>query len=298
MLRGIFGALALAFLSATPGSAQSGAATTGAETSDRAEIADPLAPNPSDPPFRRLDEPEVQERWNTARAALSAKDYAVASPMLADLCFEGFFNTCSTAGIAYADGNGVTQDVDKAMALFAIGCRSRFANNCVFIARMHDLGQLVPKDEAKATVHLVAACRVSDFQVCWAAGERFEKGVGTAVNRTDAAVLYGLACNNGIAGACTDLAGLHAGPFDKHETDLPKDQTMAATLYQRACDAGDGEGCGMLADRYETGIGVEKNLDTALELYRKAAGMEIEQWVRTSVEGRIKALTQVSQPSE
>ena len=157
---------------------------------------------------------------------------------------------------------------------------------------------MVPKDEAKATVHLLAACRVSDFEVCQAAGERFEKGVGTAVNRTDAAVLYGLACNNGIAAACTDLAGLHAGPFDKHETDLPKDQTMAATLYQRACDAGDGEGCGMLADRYETGIGVEKNLDTALELYRKAAGMEIEQWVRTSVEGRIKALTQVSQASE
>ena len=56
----------------------------------------------------------------------------------------------------------------------------------------------------------------------------------------------------------------------EHGQGVQKDEVQAAQLYERACDAGDGVGCGFLGDMYAKGWGVKKNKDRAKELYRKA----------------------------
>lgn len=268
-------------------------ATALQEQTDAAEpaaIPDPLTAVATDQPYKPANHPEIVERWTAAREALRSNDTATASPLLEDLCVDGFYNACSTVGLAYTLGRGVERDFPKAISLLELGCRNRFANNCVLLAKANDDGVMVPKDEAKAHVYMLAACRVSDFEACWAVGERFEDGKGTTVNRDDALVAYDLACKNGVAGACTDIGNLF-NPFPANPATGPqRDYVKATEFYRKGCEAGDGRGCGMLADHHETGLGVDKDLDIALELYRKAAGMEIEQWVRTSVEGRIKAL--------
>jgi len=51
---------------------------------------------------------------------------------------------------------------------------------------------------------------------------------------------------------------------------LTKDDARAAQLYERACDAGSGTGCGFLGDMYLKGRGVKKDKSRATVLWRKA----------------------------
>lgn len=153
-------------------------------------------------------------------------------------------------------------------------------------------------DFATAAPLLGPLCDDGHRQSCYIAGALAAEGLGVEQNRITAISFYGKACDRGHGQSCTDIGVIYSGHAKKHETDPPRNWETSASYFQKGCDAGDGRGCAHLADRYEIGLGVEKNLDTALQLYRKAAGLEIEQWVRTSVEGRIKALTGEQKSSE
>ena len=54
---------------------------------------------------------------------------------------------------------------------------------------------------------------------------------------------------------------------------MPRDDTVALALFQRACDGSGAKGCFNLAVGYENGRGVPRDADRALALYRQACGL-------------------------
>ena len=56
------------------------------------------------------------------------------------------------------------------------------------------------------------------------------------------------ACNGGGPPACTML-----GELIIDGRGAPRDEARSAELYRRGCDAGDGRGCQLLAQRYGAG---------------------------------------------
>jgi hypothetical protein len=50
---------------------------------------------------------------------------------------------------------------------------------------------------------------------------------------------------------------------------VPQNDVQAATLYSRACDAGNVAGCSSLGNCYRFGRGVEKNPDKARQWFTK-----------------------------
>ena len=48
---------------------------------------------------------------------------------------------------------------------------------------------------------------------------------------------------------------------------------MAQQLLQKSCDINMGSDCGLLAQLYRDGVGIERDLDVALKLYDKACNL-------------------------
>jgi TPR repeat protein len=53
-------------------------------------------------------------------------------------------------------------------------------------------------------------------------------------------------------------------------TGVTRDRARANALYQRGCDAGHGVGCAVLGSHYRAGVGVARDVSVGNELIRKA----------------------------
>jgi uncharacterized protein len=81
---------------------------------------------------------------------------------------------------------------------------------------------------------------------------------------SQAAALYGKACDDGAAHACAYLAWME----EKAEC-VPKDVTLAAGHYRDACAKGDADACTNLGVHYFEGNGVQKDTVEAAVFYQK-----------------------------
>jgi ankyrin repeat protein len=86
---------------------------------------------------------------------------------------------------------------------------------------------------------------------------------------TLAARLYQKACEKAVpnANACLELAALATAGRG-----AARDLSRAASLYRKACDAGDARGCTRLGEAYQAGEGVPLDAAQAAPLYEKACG--------------------------
>jgi TPR repeat protein len=151
-------------------------------------------------------------------------------------CKAGDGATCRALGSRFADGPWRERDYFRALDLLARGCELRDAQSCVRQALM------LARKQGRA----VAAPAEID-------------------------ALYEKACGAGDVHGCY-LTGLkYLPPSDPSRDKGTKDLARALAIFDRACDAGDGEACGQLAGMYGRGdFGVAKDAARAAEHYRRA----------------------------
>ncbi len=233
---------------------------------------------------------QAREDFARGMSAYNAQNYDVAAPLLIDLCEAGYSQPCGTAGMMVANGQGVEQDLPKALSLFDRGCNGGQSESCRYAALIYEQAAAPLRDASKAASYEAKACDLNDLAACQQLGYRYVTGVGVEKDRNQAFDLSKKACDGGYGAGCADLGQLYT-PFEKNPDKGPQyDIAQAVSFYRKACDLKDGRGCALLADMHEIGLGVEKDTGKALELYRLAISLNPEQWVKNSAEGRVKAI--------
>ena len=235
-------------------------------------------------------ETDAQADYAKAIAAYNAKDFETAAPILIGLCEKGYAQTCATAGQMTANGTGVQQDVPKAVKLLTIGCEGKNVASCRNAAMIHEQAAPPIRNQEQAARFELKACDLGHMRSCQKLGYRYVTGVGAQKDRETAFYLANKACKGNDGEGCADMGRLYL-PFPKNPEKGPQyDPAKAAEYYRKACDLKSGRGCALLADKHETGVGVGKDHDKALEFYKLALTYDPEQWVQNSINGAIKRL--------
>jgi hypothetical protein len=129
---------------------------------------------------------------------------------------------------------------------------------------MHNNGDGMPKDHAKAAALFTIACDANDAEACGRLSLLTMKGEGVPLDDARAAALAQKACAGGYASSCTGVGYRHL-----FGDGLPKDERMAVAMFEKACSEKDGAGCDGLGVLYQTGTGVAEDAAKAAALFAK-----------------------------
>jgi TPR repeat protein len=179
-------------------------------------------------------------------------------------CRPGRADACFAAGDLYLREQVVPRDEKKAFRYLDRACKAGHVRACQGVARMYEKGVGVRADPARALRLHRKHCDSGDLDSCCylgllaAEGRLVERAPEQALARWDDA------CNRGSGSCC-----LNAGKF--LGDGLPADPTRRLAYYQKACDAGEPEGCGLVGDQYEYGsAAVTIDLEKARDAYLRA----------------------------
>ncbi len=139
------------------------------------------------------------------------------------------------------------------------------ATPCRLLAAAYEQGLGVDRDRTQAARLYGWACEGGDGAACARRGDLLSKGVG--VKRDDNAALAALerGCTLGAVQAC-----ITGGQIFDAGTNLRRDGGRAADLYRRACDAGSALGCHGLGAVLVTGGANGPDLAGARDAYQRA----------------------------
>lgn len=186
------------------------------------------------------------------------------------LCAKGDQWACTNAGIMLSDGDRIAKDEQRGAQFFASACLKDSARACAHWGASLENGQGTKMDLVEARKAYEKACDKGDRESCNAAGMFFQTGKGLAINEAKAMDYYSRGCNmmvfgSGYGPACRNLGVLHADAVT-----LPQDRTLAVAAFDKACVAGDMDGCNKQAWHIEQGLGTRRNIEQARVLYAKA----------------------------
>ena len=132
------------------------------------------------------------------------KDEATAAVFYEQAC-QANEERCTYLGYMYRYSRGRSEDLVYAMSLFERSCGAEDARACSYLGRMHQDGEGVPSDNARARSYYVTACEL-DYFYCNDLAYFYEMGYGGPQDYVQAAKYYGFACDDGEAIACKNLA--------------------------------------------------------------------------------------------
>ncbi|MEQ8404592.1 MAG: tetratricopeptide repeat protein [Oceanicaulis sp.] len=169
-----------------------------------------------------------------------------------ELCEQGHAPSCHRAGKEFETGVAVRKQPGIAAALQARACDLGDAEGCAWFSASLRTGHGVARDLEAADVLIERSCEMGLFSSChtierWEREAAREAATRALIERSDTLVL---GCEGGEAGACEALAAV-ADRFGPNEDEMIEfDRDRARTLWQVACQGGQGEACVSLADSY------------------------------------------------
>jgi TPR repeat protein len=181
-------------------------------------------------------------------------------------------------------------------------CQKGDAPSCTALALVHQFALETQPNTTYAARLLDQSCAAGDGAACNDLGVLHGKGLGFPVDVARAETLYGVACDRGDIGGCANLArartwgaeppapAAHAietvsractsgsdaracaalATLRERGSAMERDEKLAASLFAKACDAGDYPSCDRLGRAYLAGDGVAADEVTALRLFRRA----------------------------
>ncbi len=178
-------------------------------------------------------------------------------------CEEDVLRACSELGFHYASGDGVARNLTRARELQEMACEGGDMVACRLLGNIYIVGQGVPQDWPRAYELHKKACEGGDMVGCSSVGFSYTYARGTQHNVSRGIKLMKRGCEGGDGFGCFNLAQLYSRNEKISE---------AAKFYEKACmvESPNGEGCNGAGRRYFLGEGVEKDLDRAIELFKKA----------------------------
>jgi uncharacterized protein len=149
-------------------------------------------------------------------------------------CSLGLAFSCSSAARAYAEGKGVSKDVQKGLDYFAKACQGGSSEVCGDFADELVKGEAFPKDLRRASEIATKLCESPDakaqaraFSYCDKAAEIYLE-----LGRPDKALPFAKkACESSKPMGCFTLAQMQ-----ESGKGTPKNAAAANAIYQEGCD--------------------------------------------------------------
>lgn len=142
----------------------------------------------------------------------------------------------------------------QALVYVAKGCKAGYAAACIHAAKALESGEDIDADPVKAAAFWKEACKLGDDTGC----DGFARLRAEGIEPIDSDVA---GCNRGDVDGCLRAARER---FDAG------DVAGSIELTAKACEAGSLDACRHAAIAYETGDGVEPDLDRAAALNKSA----------------------------
>jgi TPR repeat protein len=215
----------------------------------------------------------------------------------------GDLDACRNLGVMYAEGIGISRDLQRAAKLFVQSCNGGNLPACTNLALAYLEGTGVERQPAKAAEIYQKACDSGYKLACRNLGLMLRDGAGMPPDLARAAALLDKACKGGVPFACTNAGDVDAaraikgGPARYKEMighykqgcdagdptscrqlgiaylegkGLPKSTTAAAVWLERACMPDDPVGCRLLGQMRLQGLGVARDVDRGRQLLGRA----------------------------
>jgi TPR repeat protein len=157
-------------------------------------------------------------------------------------------------------GSFFFRNVDLVMRGEKAACRSGAVAACVKVGRRYQEKDSIFGGLSTARDYFQRGCELHSAESCWQVA-RISSGSDAVWNEVDQFRYSGLACDGGIAAACTALGKIYEvgvpSPV-KYRYEEPKrapsDYARAASLFETACAGQDTEACDELASLHHRGL--------------------------------------------
>jgi TPR repeat protein len=161
----------------------------------------------------------------------------------------------------------VRKEYARAVGYYARGCDGGGMTACNNLGVLLSEGRDgVPRDDPRAVQYFERACDKNEPMACGNLGNMYSRGDGVAKDEKRANALYDRSCKAGSDRSCGRL-GL---AYVEGAAGFPRDPQRGVELMRKACDKDVPDTCAQLAELYEAGVGVTKDVATAKQLYQKA----------------------------
>jgi TPR repeat protein len=192
------------------------------------------------------------------------KDIGSALISLARACKYGRGQTCYWLDGLAKEGNYGDDAKQLVTSTLEDSCAAKepVEEACVALSQL--LGQggySVAKNERRSFQLVDDSCKRGAEAACLAVAGAYASGTGVVANAGKAQEMYGALCDKGVSSACVQLGSILSEQGKKEQ---------AVTLYQRACDDGDGQGCNAVGFAHYTAQGARWDVVLASKGYQKA----------------------------
>jgi len=202
----------------------------------------------------------LEPSFDDGYAAYQQGDFYQARTIWEALADEGDARALYNLGTIYAEGRGVTQDMDTARNYWAqaagaghVRAMHNLALSLIADAGMRD--EVQADDEYDQAMHLLEQASAEGFPNSqYTLGKMYQYGLSVPQNDEEAARLFTEAANQGYANAQYNLGKLY-----RDGRGVPRDEEMSIHYFQLAAAQGHAGAQNRLATRYARGEGVEQN---------------------------------------
>jgi hypothetical protein len=202
---------------------------------------------------------EPRACYNLAKEELSDDEEGIASASEERLargmalyeraCDLGSSQACSNWALHAGSSAATRQNPDEMIARFDRACAAGGGPACLALSQLFDAHEDKPlRDDPKAANDaLQRGCNLLDRDSCQTLGFHYEYGFGVEPDPLKSAALYGIGCDDDPGLNCPHLSPGHFAGARYTAGDVHPSWTIAAGVYQRACDADFAQGCFGLA---------------------------------------------------
>jgi TPR repeat protein len=198
--------------------------------------------------------------------AMALARYDEAARLLDRACVLGHAEGCSNLAGLYREAGAGRQEPQRALGLYARSCELGLASGCMAVSGMVTEGKLVPVDAARAAAMYDQACTQKDALGCFMAAMVHSEGRGVTRSPETAADRFDRACTLGHATGCFNAGIL----LYSERRAKPGDNERAAQYFGRACDGQEAAGCLRLGIASLRGVGTSADAQVAKDLFDRA----------------------------
>lgn len=234
----------------------------------------------------------------------------IAFAMYSTLCSAGDVRGCYGMATLYQRGLGINLDLDTATNLYEKACGAQYAKACSALGKLllhnpdikdpvegvkfvkegcdlgdaegcvelgvvyydgipGEVGAAVDKNIGRAKEIFIDTCDKKLGLGCYKLGVMYDAGEGFNADPKKALELYRKGCDYLDGASC----GMIGHRYLKGGGGVMKSSTEAVRHFELGCEHGDNRSCREMADFYYEGTLVEKNLGTALAMYKQSCDL-------------------------
>lgn len=211
---------------------------------------------------------EISPDYTLGKRAYDAKNYLLALTWFKPLAEKGHARAQYHLGWIYEHGLEVATDHREAARWYRLAAEQGDASSQVQLGYLYQTGLGVARDDGLATQWYARSAEGGDRVGQMRLAVMYRDARGVARDLKQAEKLLSMAADQDSAWAMRALGVLYTRGGDG----VPLDHVKAVELFRKASDRGDAEAQYNLGRAYESGLGVAKDRQRALEWYGLATG--------------------------